>query len=61
MSQSSDRPEAPIGFLMELAMRPKAMARYGGMSAREQQEVIRRARRVRSKAEMAELADSLVP
>ncbi len=58
MSQSSNQPEAPIGLLMELATRPKALTHYGRMSPQEQQEIIKRARRVRSKAE---LADSLIP
>lgn len=61
MSQSPNPPEAPIGFLMELAMRPKALSHYGRMSPQEQEEIIRRARRVRSKQEMSELADSLIP
>ncbi len=61
MSQSSNQPEAPIGFLMELAMHPKALTHYGRLSAQEQREVIQKARRVRSKEEMAELADSLIP
>jgi hypothetical protein len=60
MSENPSTPEAPIGLLMELARRPKAMNRYAMMTPQEQQQVIQKARRVRSKEEMAELADILI-
>jgi hypothetical protein len=60
MSEQDAIPEAPIGLLMELARRPKAMNHFATLTPQEQQSVIQKARRVRSKGEMAELADSLI-
>lgn len=53
--------ELPLGFGMALAMNEPAMESYAGMTESEKEQVIMRCRDAKSKAEMREIVDSLVP
>lgn len=53
--------ELPLGFGMALAMNEPAMKSYAGMSESEKEKVILRCKDAKSKEEMREIVDSLVP
>lgn len=41
-----ERDGLPIGFTMELAMNPKTMSRFSGLTESEQKQVVNRARNI---------------
>lgn len=51
--------KVPIGFGMELAMNPFAMDAYSAMTEVQKQDILTRARSVRSEEEMRVLVESL--
>lgn len=52
--------DMPLGFSMSLAQNTEALRAFGALSASTQQAVIRRARQLKSKAEMDEFVATLV-
>ncbi len=53
--------ELPIGFGFALAENEPAMKSYAGLSETEKEHLIMRCRDAKSKKEMREIVDSLVP
>lgn len=53
--------ELPLGFGMALAMNEPAMTGYAGLSEAEKEKIIMRCRDAKTKSEMQEIVDSLVP
>lgn len=51
----------PTGFSMALAMNEPAMRGYAGLTETEREHIIMRCKDARSKEEMREIVDSLVP
>ncbi len=51
----------PAGFGMALAMNEAAMAGYAGLTEAEKEKVILRCKDVKTKSQMQEIVDSLVP
>ena len=51
----------PLGFGMALAMNEPAMRSYAGMTETEREHIIMRCKDARSKEEMRQIVDSLVP
>ena len=54
-----ERDELPIGFTMELAMNPEAMSRFSGLSTPEQEQVVNRARSIKSHEEMRDYVENM--
>lgn len=53
--------ELPVGFGMSLAMNEAAMNGYAGLTEAEKEKIILRCRDARTKKQMQEIVDSLVP
>jgi len=53
--------ELPLGFGLALSMNDAAMTSYAGMTEAEKERIIMRCRDARSKDEMQEIVESLVP
>ena len=51
----------PVGFGMSLAMNEAAMEGYAGLTEAEKEKVILRCKDVKTKSQMQEIVDSLVP
>lgn len=51
--------QIPLGFGMALAMNESAMKIYAALTEEKRQEILKRARNVRSKQEMQQIVDSL--
>lgn len=51
----------PLGFGMALAMNEPAMRGYAGLTETEREHIIMKCKDARSKEEMREIVDSLVP
>lgn len=49
----------PVGLGMALAMNSEAMKRFAAMTKAEQEDLIRKARMVRSKSDMTQLVSSI--
>ena len=49
----------PVGLGMALAMNGEAMKRFASMTEAEQEELIRKARMVRSKSDMTQLVSTI--
>lgn len=54
-----ERDELPIGFTMELAMNPKAMKCFSGMPVSQQEQVVDRARNLKSHEEMRSYVENM--
>lgn len=54
-----ERDELPIGFTMELAMNPEAMKRFSGLSLPEQEQVVNRARNLKSHEDMRSYVENM--
>ena len=53
--------QLPVGFGMALAMNQAAMDGYAGLTEAQKEEVILRCKDARTKGQMQEIVDSLVP
>lgn len=53
--------ELPLGFGMALAMNEPAMMGYAGLTETEKEHIIMRCKDAKSKDEMRQIVDSLVP
>lgn len=53
--------QLPIGFGMALAMNEAAMSGYAGLTEAEKEKVILRCKDAKTKEQMQEIVDSLVP
>ncbi len=53
--------QLPLGFGMALAMNEAAMSGYAGLTEAQKEEVILRCRDARTKEQMQEIVNSLVP
>lgn len=60
-NEASPLPDLPLGFGMALAMNVKAMETYSGLSESEKEQIIMKCRDAKSKEEMRQIVDSLVP
>lgn len=53
--------DLPVGFGMSLVMNEQALQGYAGLSEAQKEEVILRCKAAKTKAQMQEIVDSLVP
>lgn len=53
--------ELPLGFGMALAMNERAMEGYAGLSESQKEQIIMKCKDAKSKEEMRQIVDSLVP
>ncbi len=51
--------EIPLGLAFQMAMNEKAMAHFSAMSEKEKENIIERARNVKSKQEMERLVNEM--
>lgn len=60
-AQGSPMAGLPLGFGMALAMNEPAMRGYAGLTETEREHIIMQCKDARSKEEMQQIVDSLVP